>query len=122
LLIDENLFKENAKVQRHVRKIKPKKNYFFKTNYKTHPLETAIKEHVGINISNSLDHKFICSCAMFFQSQSLANDSPSNEICCCNGNLAIGWSELRDVLIKDGLNEDFLTEVNVIEGKIFSSI
>jgi len=84
-------------------------------------LESVIKEHIGINISNSLDYKFICSCALFLQSQSNACDSPSNEICCCNGTLTIGWSELRDALIKDGLNEDFLTEVNFSKKNSFSN-
>ena len=89
-------------------------------NWKTHPKETAIKEHVGINPSNSLDYKFICPCANFFQSQSLPSDSPSNEVCYCNGTLAIGWIELREVLLKDGLNEDFLKEVTFFFNKIYS--
>jgi len=86
-----------------------KQTYFYKGNLKRKNFKPP-SEYSHITISNSVDHKFLCPCANYLQSQFSAGSPQSDYPCYCGGNLAIGWNEVRHELLKTSLHEDFLTE------------
>lgn len=90
-----------------------KRTYFFKGNLikNTKLLPKELKE---ITIANAVDKKFICPCANYFQSQTATYNSPTEYPCYCGGNLLIGWDEIRQELIKEGLDKEYLTDVFIL--------
>ena len=121
----DHVFKHNQKINSYIlahssnsKSLPPRKKYFFLENVKKRGTR-GFGETSDISINTLSNYKFICPCANYFGSQTIGTDSPVEYPCHCNGSLAIGWEEIHQLLIKDGLNKEYITEVFIFNLKIF---